>query len=613
MEKLKSLKVIFSLIVACIITILSIVLVASSYAIAYSAIENSFLNQLYNFNSDFSRQLVNFYEQQINTCRYFASSKVIRDAVLTGKYNTAIDQMTVFFNETRLYENIFISTASQDTVIVADGIKGKSVGLHWRDTGFNDNLNEALKGNVHISEPNKSPVNGRGVVVITAPIINNGRVIAIMGLPCDVGSFSANLVGNTVIGKTGYPFITDFNGRVFAHPQSDLIYKLDMSKEVWGKPIFESNKEKDIVRYEWQGKSKILAWYKNKKYKFITCVTIYTSDINQSVIRMAIIMVIVGVIGIVLSAALIYIIISRRLKPLDECKIVMNSMAEGRLNIRYSGKKSDDEIGEIASFMNSALDRFQLLIVNVKSASLNLTQAVKEIAGGNQNLSQRTSEQASALEEIASTIEETAQNINQNAMNSREANTLVKKSTDLALNGGALVSEAVTSINEIYSFSKKINEIINVINEIAFQTNLLALNAAVEAARAGEQGRGFAVVAAEVRNLAQRSSNAAKEISSLIQEANEKIKVGTQKANLSGQSLTEIIESIKTVNRMISEMAVAGDEQKQGINQINIAVSELDSMTQQNAALVEQTAAASEEMSSQAMELESMMKVFSTD
>lgn len=269
-----------------------------------------------------------------------------------------------------------------------------------------------------------------------------------------------------------------------------------------------------------------------------------------------------------------------------------------------------DEIGVMASSLNTAITTLERTISEIMVASQNLSQAVQQIASGNQNLSQRTSEQASALEEIASTIEEATANIRQNAENANQANKLTIEGAQKSDEGGTVVVNAVDSINDINQSSKKIGEIISVINEIAFQTNLLALNAAVEAARAGEQGRGFAVVAGEVRNLAQRSGNAAKEIGELIKDSLEKVAKGTTLVNRSGEVLNEIISAAKKTAEIISEIAASSEEQKRGMDQINIAVSEMDSMTQQNAALVEETASASEEMASQAEELLSMMQRF---
>jgi len=302
-------------------------------------------------------------------------------------------------------------------------------------------------------------------------------------------------------------------------------------------------------------------------------------------------------------------------RPVIETARVANRLADGDLTSRIDPKFAErkDEVGTLVTSINTANEKLEQMITSIISAMQNLYYATEQISAGNQNLSQRTTEQASSLEEIASTIEETTATITQNTDNARHANKTSIASYEFAEKGGELVNSAVSSINEISESSKKIGEIISVINEIAFQTNLLALNAAVEAARAGEQGRGFAVVAGEVRNLAQRSGTAAKQIGELIRESIEKIDKGTEEANNSGEAINEIIKSVKNVTQLISEITSASDEQKSGIDQINTAVMELDNMTQQNAALVEETASASEEMASQALELMNMTKVFKID
>ncbi len=285
-------------------------------------------------------------------------------------------------------------------------------------------------------------------------------------------------------------------------------------------------------------------------------------------------------------------------------KLAMGNLTE-RLKI-----KSDDEFGILAGSLNSTTDNIESMIQNIQSGMLLLVEAVADISSGNQNLSQRTSEQASMVEEIASTIEESADAYRQNYENANTTSNLANQSSELAREGGTMVDDAIVMMDKVNSSSRKISEIINLINEIAFQTNLLALNAAVEAARAGDHGRGFAVVAGEVRNLAQRASSASKEIAVLIRESVNNATDGSEKVNLSGEALKKIIDSSLSVNQMVTEITAVMNEQNTGISQINTAITELDSMTQQNAALVEEIASSSEEMHSQAIELKSLISRF---
>jgi methyl-accepting chemotaxis protein len=322
-----------------------------------------------------------------------------------------------------------------------------------------------------------------------------------------------------------------------------------------------------------------------------------------------ILFIVIGIVLSVISGLFITSVVRRQLggEPTDVVAI-STKIADGDFTVQVNvdGKDSTSALAAMKK-MVMGLER---VVSDIVVGSQNLVQAIQEISAGNENLSQRTSEQASSLEEVAATIEETSAAINQNAENARKANDIAVDAVTLAEGGGRVVSEAVSAINEINDASKKIEAIISVINEIAFQTNLLALNAAVEAARAGEQGRGFAVVAGEVRNLAQRSGSAAKEIGELIKTTVVKVDKGTALANKSGEALKEIIGSVKNVGRLVSEIHAASEEQKQGASQISIAVSELDAATQQNAGLVEETASASEEISSQAQELLLSMERF---
>ncbi len=288
---------------------------------------------------------------------------------------------------------------------------------------------------------------------------------------------------------------------------------------------------------------------------------------------------------------------------------VISRMADGNLG-QLSALHREDEFGKLLELLQIMDNKFSKIVGSVRSSSECIGTAAREVSQGNDDLSQRTQEQAAALQETATSMEQMEATVKQNAGNAREASQLAVGARTQADKGGTVVQNAINAMDEINASSRKIADIISVIDEIAFQTNLLALNAAVEAARAGEQGRGFAVVATEVRNLAQRSASAAKEIKGLIQESVEKVKAGAELVDESGQTIAGIMESVRKVTDIVAEIAAASDEQASGIEQVNRAVSQMDAVTQQNAALVEQAAAASKSMEHQTQELVSQVSFF---
>jgi methyl-accepting chemotaxis protein-1 (serine sensor receptor) len=295
--------------------------------------------------------------------------------------------------------------------------------------------------------------------------------------------------------------------------------------------------------------------------------------------------------------------------PLNEAVSLAESVAAGNLDNRIE-VHSNDEIGHLMQALKTMNASLAEIVSRVRSGTDTITVASREVAAGSADLSSRTEEQASSLEETASSMEELTGTVRQNAENARQANQLVVSTADVALKGGRVVGEVVDTMASIKDSSRKIADIIGVIDGIAFQTNILALNAAVEAARAGEQGRGFAVVASEVRSLAQRSATAAKEIKALIEDSVDKVEAGGKLVDEAGHTMDEIVASVKRVTDIMGEIAAASAEQSSGIEQVNQAISQMDDVTQQNAALVEEAVAAAESLQEQAGRLADAVSVF---
>ncbi|MGZ3238168.1 MAG: methyl-accepting chemotaxis protein [Burkholderiaceae bacterium] len=299
-------------------------------------------------------------------------------------------------------------------------------------------------------------------------------------------------------------------------------------------------------------------------------------------------------------------------RPLNEAVRIAQTVAAGDLTSRIE-VDGDDEASQLLRALKDMNESLVRIVGEVRLSTDTIATASGQIANGNMDLSARTESQAGSLEKTASSMEELTSTVKQNADNARQANQLAVSASEVAVKGGSVVTQVVDTMGSINASSKKIVDIIGVIDGIAFQTNILALNAAVEAARAGEQGRGFAVVAAEVRNLAQRSAGAAKEIKTLIGDSVDKVDIGAKLVDQAGATMQEIVDSVRRVTDIMSEITAASQEQMSGIEQVNEAVTQMDFSTQQNAALVEEAAAAAQSLRDQAGKLSQVVSVFELD
>ncbi|MFZ6747557.1 methyl-accepting chemotaxis protein [Undibacterium sp. Ren11W] len=413
-----------------------------------------------------------------------------------------------------------------------------------------------------------------------------------------------------------FAFLVDSKGNIIAHPDPKLTLKpvSDLSNTLSIELLTATEKSKLSAAVQLLGRDGLLFVSKIEGTDWLLAIVLDKTEATQALSTMLTVSAVTALVVSGLAALLLAGLIARALQRLATVRDAMQEIATGDGDLtRRLDAQGVDELAQITSAFNLFVDKIAKVLMEIRSASESVKVATSEIAAGNADLSSRTEAQAGSLEETASSMEELTSTVKQNADNAREANQLSLSASTVAVKGGDVVSQVVDTMGSIKGSSSKMFDIISVIDGIAFQTNILALNAAVEAARAGEQGRGFAVVASEVRNLAQRSAGAAKEIKALIVDSVEKVDLGGKLVDEAGRTMGEIVSSIKHVADIMSEITAASQEQSSGIEEINTAITHMDEMTQQNAALVEQAAAAAESLQEQAEALSATVATFKLD
>ena len=438
---------------------------------------------------------------------------------------------------------------------------------------------------------------------------SQGKPLGVLGMDISLDGF-AKMIGQVHFGDTGYLMVVEDSGTVLVDPREashnfkPLKDLGDGYRELADIANGAQSVDIDGTRYD-----AVIYTSPELGWKYIGLIPHH--EMMASANRLSAILIAAGLLALAAALALTTALGRKLTAPLRQVSNGMQDIASGDGDLTQRlPVTSDDEVGVLAAQFNAFVEKLNGVLLNIRANSETLRIATGEISAGNADLSARTEQQAAALEETAASMEELTSAVKQNADNAREASSLAANASDVARRSSDVVERVVVTMGDISQSSSRIADITGIIEGIAFQTNILALNAAVESARAGEHGRGFAVVASEVRSLAQRSSSAAKEIKELIGASVGKIHQGSALATQAGQTMSEVTHAVGQVTAIMGEIAAASDEQSRGIAQVNLAITQMDDVTQQNAALVEEAAAASRSLEDQGRQLNETVAAF---
>jgi len=467
-----------------------------------------------------------------------------------------------------------------------------------------------------------------GTPVVTPPYISasDQKLVVTFAAPAGAGAtlkgvaavdVSMESVLETVASVRPTPqsfgFMASADGKIIAHPKPELTLKpvADLSAELSGDKLAAAATGKSIIAARIDDRNRLLTVSPVAGTPWLLVVALDEAEAMAPVRAMLVTSVVSSVVVLVISVLVLGVVLTKRLRRLTQVRDAMRQVGEGDGDLsRRINAEGEDELAQIAQSFNAFAAKLSGVLMQIRDASSSVRVASEEIASGNQDLSSRTEMAASSLEETSASMAQLTDTVRQNADAARQANQLAGQASSVAQHGGEVVGNVVATMEKINGASRKISDIIGVIDGIAFQTNILALNAAVEAARAGEQGRGFAVVAGEVRSLAQRSAEAAREIKTLISSSVEQVENGTRLVGDAGATMSDIVNAVQRVTDIMAEITASTSEQSASIGEVGQAVSHLDQMTQQNAALVEQGAAAAQSLRDQSARLAEVVGTF---
>ncbi|ASJ21499.1 chemotaxis protein [Brachyspira hampsonii] len=610
MGKLNSIMVKIPLMVTVMIIILSVAIISASISLSTKELNAVTASGFETSVNGFSSLIDSILSYQSILIESYANIPTIKEYMSTRSeevQDRAIKTMTVLFENNSYIVDLFMLSLDGKIIESYNGSEdesGDDISSMYPElwqSFISKNYNTSLSLNIYNHED-----------YIILPVLqgvrdNNNNV---------VGAFIAYVNWGKIIDESLKDSKDQFSEEktIFViNNNLDIVYHNDKNRlfsKATGSLVIPSNQDSGLLSYVREGEA-ISAFFKKLSSTEWVMVERTTDRLLYAPGRkMRFIGIIIGIIGVVISTVITILYIQGTIKPMRFIVEEAREMSEGNFALHSSIENRKDEIGELSHSFQVMRDKIVTVITDVLSASSEIANAANEVYQGTEDLAQRTEYQASSLEETASSMEEMASTIKSSAQNSVDGNKVMIDSKNAVKEGGVVIGDTTKMIEDVYAASAKIKDITKVIEDIAFQTNILALNAAVEAARAGDQGRGFAVVASEVRNLAQNSQTSAKDITVLIEDIYEKINKSAEMARHSQDIFNNIEVKIEETSHIMNDISQTAVEQEAGVDQVNTAVTKMDSITQQNAALVEQSTAATKSLLDQSKHLEELMSFF---
>jgi methyl-accepting chemotaxis protein len=539
-----------------------VALVSVSCWIASRAVQAQYDESMAQIAAQTAKDLANWVGEREREARLFSEIQVLKAACRGQRTNEARQRLEAYHKLSPSYENLFL--ADTNGVLFLDSIGGKSVGIDLtKIPAFAINAQKAEQGEFWVGEVQKSPATGRAVSLITAPILDNGVLVGIAGTPIELAAFSDISVRGVKVGRSGYVAITDGKGTVLAHKDPAQVFKLNIGETDWGRRVLTEKEGR--IEYTLEGVTKVAHFAAYEKKDWHVIVVLPKAELQETAKNLKCGAGALGLVATLLT------------------------------------------LGAVWGMTTRLTARLESIAASLASGVEQTASAAAEVSGASQTLAEGASEQAASLEETSSSLEEMASMGRKSAELTGQCNRWMAQAKTVVGQVDKLLNETMASVQEINHSSEATSKVVKTIEEIAFQTNILALNAAVEAARAGEAGMGFAVVADEVRNLAQRCAQAARETSVLIQTSAAAASKGNHLTTATQEAFKRNLENAGKVGQAVDQIAAAVTEQSQGISQVNLAVSQMDKVTQSNAASAEESASAAEQLNAQAQAMKGLV------